>query len=98
MFLNSSAQDWYKVPRDLETIWRSLQRKIIGLDNKSSFPLISGDTFKYMCDVIIEGQIKEGEQDFFALREFRGALFLQAEPMSNATKPPLKIALRWKRR
>jgi hypothetical protein len=86
MFLNSSAQDWYKVPRDLETIWRSLQRKIIGLDNKSSFPLISGDTFKYMCDVIIEGQIKEGEQGFFALRELRGALFVQAEPMSNATR------------
>jgi len=79
-----SPLDWFKVPRDLETVSRSLQRKLWGLDSKSSYPLLSGDTFKYRCGVAIEGQIA-GDYDFHSLQGFTGKIFVQAKPMSNAT-------------
>lgn len=86
MSTNSSIFDWLKVPRDSETIGRSLQRKVFGLDNKSSYPLLSGDTFKYMCNVILEGQLNENELNLSTLQALRGKIFAQAEPMSNATR------------
>jgi hypothetical protein len=81
---STSVKEWFEVPRDLETISRSLQRKIFGLDSRSSFPMLSGDTFKYLCDYIIEGQIEEGDHNFFALQSLRGRIFVQAKPLSNA--------------
>ena len=78
--MNASVSRWLKAPRDLETISRSLLRKVGGLDNRSSYPFLSGDTFKYMCNLIIEGQIKEVGHDFGALQELQGRLFVQAEP------------------
>lgn len=84
--MRTSLIDWVRVPRDLETIRRSIQRKFLGLDNRSSHPLISGDTFKYMCQLILEGQIDEQDYDFYALQEFNGRIFAQAEPVSNATR------------
>ena len=86
MSLLKSFSDWRAVPRDFETVGRSLQRKIFGLDKRSSLPLLSGDTFKYMCDEVLEGMINEEELDLSGLLDLRGRLFAQAEPMSNATK------------
>jgi hypothetical protein len=84
--VRTSFIDWIRVPRDLETIGRSFQRKMFGLDNRSSHPLLSGDTFKYLCQLILEGQIEEQDYDFPALQELTGTIFAQAEPVSNATK------------
>jgi hypothetical protein len=84
--VRTSLIDWIQVPRDLETIGRSFQRKVFGLDNRSSYPLLSGDTFKYLSQLILEGQINELDYDFHALQEFHGKIFAQAEPGSNATR------------
>ena len=84
--MHASLIDWVQVPRDLETIRRSLQRKLLGLDNRSSYPLLSGDTFKFLCQLILEGDINERDYDFFALQGFDGKIFAQAEPGSNATR------------
>ena len=81
-----SLIDWVQVPRDLETLGRSLQRKLFGLDQRSSSPLLSGDTFKYLCPLILEGQIKMQDYDFSAIQGFDGRIFAQAEPVSNATR------------
>jgi hypothetical protein len=82
----ASISDWVQVPRDLETIGRSLKRKVFGLDNQTSYPLLSGDTFKFLCPLILEGWIEEKDYDFSALQQFNGRIFAQAEPVSNATK------------
>lgn len=74
---------WLSVPRDSETISRSLQRKVFGLDSKSSFPLLSGDTFKYMCDSILEGPAEITMDALYSLQDLNGRLFVQAEPMSR---------------
>jgi len=89
--MRTSLIEWVRVPRDLETIGRSIQRKLFGLDNRSSSPLISGDTFKYMCQLILEGQIDEQDYDFYALQEFSGRIFAQAEPVSNATRILVRV-------
>ncbi len=89
--MRTSLIDWVRVPRDLETIGRSLKRRFLGLDNRSSSPLISGDTFKYMCQLILEGQIDEQDYDFYALQEFSGRIFAQAEPVSNATRILVRV-------
>jgi hypothetical protein len=86
MSFHKLFSEWLGVPRDFETMGRSLQRKVVGLDKRTSFPFISGDTFKYMCDEVLEGQINEGELDLSSLQLLRGKLFVQAEPMSNATR------------
>jgi hypothetical protein len=86
MSLHKSFSEWLRVPRDFETIGRSLQRKVLGLDKRTSFPFISGDTFKYMCDEVLEGLIHEEDCDLYGLQGLRGRLFVQAEPMSNATR------------
>ena len=78
-----SFSKWLSVPRDSETITRSVQRKIFGLDSKSSFPLLSGDTFKYMCDSILEGPAEITMDALELLQDLNGRLFVQAEPMSN---------------
>lgn len=84
--MRTSLMGWMQVPRDLETIGRSIQRKFLGLDSGSSYPLISGDSFKYMCQLVLEGQIDEQDYDFSALQGFDGRIFAQAEPESNATR------------
>ncbi len=81
-----SFSKWLSVPRDFETISRSLQRKFFGLDSKSSFPLLSGDTFKYMCDSILEGPLEKPMEAFHSLQDLHGRLFVQAEPMSNVSE------------
>lgn len=86
MSLRNSFADWRTAPKDFETLRRSLQRKILGLDKRTSFPFLSGDTFKYLCDEVLEGQIDENEFDLSGIQEWHGRLFVQAEPMSNATR------------
>jgi hypothetical protein len=78
------------VPRDSETITRSVQRKIFGLDSKSSFPLLSGDTFKYMCDSILEGPAEITMDALELLQDLNGRLFVQAEPMSSISAALVK--------
>ncbi len=91
--MGNSFIDWVQVPRDLETIGRSFQRKVFGLDNRSSHPLLSGDTFKYLSKLVLEGQIKEKDYDFPNLQEFDGTIFAQAEPVSNATRILVQVCL-----
>jgi len=90
---STSLKEWLEVPRDLETISRSFQRKLFGLDSRSSSPMLSGDTFKLLCDYIIEGEIKEGDHDFSALQSLKGKLFVQAGPTSNAAGYLVKACL-----
>lgn len=84
MSLVESGLKWLKVPRDSETIWRSIERKLKGLDFGSSSPLMSGDTFKLRCDQILEGVVTIRDLDFDSLSNFRGRFYIQAKPLSNA--------------
>lgn len=85
MILNlESGLKWLKVPRDSETIKRSLQRKFKGLDFGSSSPLMSGDTFKLRCNQILEGMVDLSDLDLTLISNLRGRFFIQAKPLSNA--------------
>lgn len=84
MFTAESVLRWAKLPRDSETIKRSIARKLIGLDFGSSYPLISGDTFKLRCDYILEGMVSSQNLDFNLVSNLRGRFYVQAKPLSNA--------------
>ena len=73
-------------PRDFETIRRSILRKIIGLDQRSSAPFLSGDTFKYLSDVIYEGKSFNFPDDLGIISEESTSVFVQGWPVSSAAK------------
>lgn len=71
-------------PRDFETIRRSFLRKYLGLDKRSSAPLISGDTFKYLSDIIFEGDQYDFPKDLENISGKTLKIFVQGWPVSNA--------------
>ena len=77
---------WLILPRDFETVRRSILRKLRWRSGESSKPVISGDTFKHECDFAVIGQVNDGAQAFQKFQKLSGRLFVQAEPDSNATR------------
>jgi hypothetical protein len=73
-------------PRDLETIRRSFLRKFIGFDNRSSAPYLSGDTFKYLSDLIFEGKSINFSKDLGTTSKESPIIFTQGWPVSSAAK------------
>jgi hypothetical protein len=78
MPFHHSFSDWLKTPRDFETFTRSLQRKILGLDTRSSFPLLSGNTFAAICEINLDVEFEKSDFDLCAIRNFKGKAFLTA--------------------
>jgi hypothetical protein len=74
------------VPRDLETIRRSFLRKFLGLDQGSSAPFLSGDSFKHLSDIIFEGSAFSFPTDLSLLSEGTPVVFAQGWPVSTAAK------------
>jgi hypothetical protein len=72
-------------PRDFETIRRSFMRKFVGLDAKSSAPFISGDSFKYISDVVFEGSAFNFPNDFDKISQ-EDVVFAQGKPGSSAAE------------
>ncbi len=81
-------------PRDLETIWRSFLRKFIGLDNRSSAPFLSGDSFKFLSDVVYEGRSFDFPEDLAVSPERSSVIFAQGRPVSNAADELAKYCAR----
>ena len=73
-------------PRDFETIRRSFLRKFVGLDNRSSAPFLSGDTFKYLSDLIYEGKSFDFPKDLGAIYQSSPLVFVQGWPVSSAAR------------
>lgn len=73
-------------PRDFETIRRSFLRKFVGLDSRSSAPFISGDSFKYLADVVFEGQAFDFPKDFRKIERGDIVVFAQGMPGSRAAE------------
>jgi hypothetical protein len=73
-------------PRDLETIRRSFLRKFVGLDNQSSAPFLSGDTFKYLADLVYEGESFKFPEDFGDTANKSPLVFAQGWPVSSAAR------------
>lgn len=73
-------------PRDLETIRRSFLRRFVGLDHRSSAPFLSGDSFKYLSDVIYEDNSYDFPRDLARISEETSLVFAQGWPVSNAAK------------
>jgi len=71
-------------PRDLETIKRSFLRKFVGLDKRSSAPFISGDSFKYLADLIFEGSSYNFPAQLNLISQSSPMIFAQGRPISNA--------------
>jgi hypothetical protein len=78
--------DWLKTPRDFETFTRSLQRKILGLDTRTSFPLLSGNTFASICEINLDAEFEKSDFDLCAIRKFKGKAFLTAGSGDGNTK------------
>lgn len=74
------------VPRDSETIRRSLLRKFFGLDKGSSAPFISGDSFKHLSDIVFEGSAFSFPTDLSLLSEGMPVVFAQGWPVSTAAR------------
>jgi hypothetical protein len=74
------------VPRDLETIRRSFLRKLLGLDTGSSAPFISGDSFKYLSDIVFEGNTFNFPAELSLLSEGTPVVFAQGWPVSPAAR------------
>jgi hypothetical protein len=73
-------------PRDFETIRRSFQRKVFGLDQRSSAPFLSGDTFKFGCDIILEGFDVDVATALNLVVNQEVRIFAQGLPMSFAAE------------
>ena len=78
-------------PRDFETIRRSFLRKFVGLDAKSSAPFISGDSFKYVSDVIFERNAFDFPNDFDKIST-NDVVFAQGKPGSSAAEELARYA------
>lgn len=75
---------WLSVPRDCETVRRSILRRLRFHVDLSTNELISGDAFKSECDFVVEGFIENSIEIFSKFRNGHGRLFVQAMPGSNA--------------
>jgi len=75
---------WLSVPRDCETVRRSLLRRLKFQVDLSTNELISGDAFKSECDFVVEGFVENSIEIFSKFRNGHGRLFVQAMPGSNA--------------
>ena len=75
---------WLSVPRDCETVRRSILRRLKFHVDLSTNELISGDGFKSACDFVVEGFIENSIEIFSKFRNGHGRLFVQAMPGSNA--------------
>ena len=71
-------------PRDFETNRRSLLRKIVGLDRRSSAPFLSGDSFKYLADYIFENNTYNFPEDLKAIDGQGSVIFTHGGPVSSA--------------
>jgi len=70
-------------PVDLETLPRSLRRKIFQPKNLSSYPLISGDTFAALCDYELqERDLASGTSSLALLKSFK-RIFVGAKPLND---------------
>jgi len=78
-------REWLFLPRDFETFRRSLLRKLRIRPRFGESQLVSGDTFKKLCDYVVEGLIDNDFEYFSQFQTLRGRLFVQAVPDSNAT-------------
>lgn len=78
-------QTYFSYPRDFETVRRSILRKSSFYKNRSSFPFISGDTFKNMCDYIISSRDLNREKfEYLCKANFKNnRFFLTAYPKST---------------
>lgn len=81
-----NLRKWLLVPRDFETFRRSLLRKLNILPRGGASQIISGDTFKKLCDYVVEGLVDNDFEYFSQFQNLSGRLFVQAEPDSNASK------------
>jgi hypothetical protein len=73
-------------PRDFETIRRSIIRKLFGLDDRRSNPLLSGDSFKFISSQIYEGNSFQFPEDLANLKTRNDVVFVQGWPVSPAAK------------
>jgi hypothetical protein len=71
-------------PRDLETIKRSFLRKFVGLDERSSAPFISGDSFKHLADLIFEENSYDFPAQLNLISQGSPVVFAQGWPVSSA--------------
>lgn len=84
--IGNKLKNWFLVPRDFETFRRSLLRKLKIQPKIGVSQIISGDTFKNLCDYVVEGLLDNDFEHFSNFKNLNGRLFVQAEPDSNATK------------
>ncbi len=78
-------------PRDFETNRRSLLRKIVGLDQRSSAPFLSGDTFKFLADYIFENDAYNFPEDLKAIDGQGSVIFTHGGPVSAAANDLAKF-------
>jgi hypothetical protein len=90
MLSSPSFSDWWKTPKDLETVVRSLQRKIFGLDTGTSFPLMSGNTFAAICEINLDAEFAKSDFDLRRIQMFKGRIFLTAGSGAGNTKKLLQ--------
>jgi len=83
---NFSFSDWVGAPRDFETISRSLQRKIFGPDNRSSYPLLSGNTFASICAINLDDEFAKPNFNLGTLQSYEGRMFLRAGSSAGNTQ------------
>jgi hypothetical protein len=71
------------VPFDLETLPRSIRRKLLRPNNLSSYPLISGDSFAALCDYELQESDLVGGEEY--LRRLHGykRVFVGAKPQND---------------
>lgn len=63
--------------RDLESVRRSFLRKSGVYSGRSSWPFLSGDTFREMCEIRVD--TKSDVEKIFSLEEYSGNIFVRAE-------------------
>lgn len=81
---------WLSVPRDTETIHRSLTRKFSTAAIRSSAPFLSGDTFKLASDIVLQGNFMQELSDAVSINMSRPVrVFSPAGPMSDI---PFKLS------
>ena len=67
------------ISRDIETIRRSIFRKVKGHRKRSSYPFLSGDTYQASCDVVLDSNfINQIKNHFSKDIPSRNKLFLSA--------------------
>jgi len=73
-------------PRDLETIKRSVLRKILGVDRRSSSPFLSGDSFKFLADVVLKNDTNDCLEELTKVQGDNPLVFAKGGPKSASLK------------